>query len=200
MENTQKKPNVKLMTQLGLLTALVAILSLTPLGYLKVGIVSITFMTIPVAIGAIILGPKSGAFLGSVFGLTSFIQCFGMDAFGTTLCNINFLMTLILCFVPRIACGFFSGLIFKALIKKDKTKLLSYGLASFSTAFINTILFVGGLILMFWNTDFIQGLNPDGKGIFGFIIAFVGINGIVESVVTLIVGSSIAKAVRHYAQ
>lgn len=198
MQNTQKKVNVKLMTQLGLLTAIIVILAFTPLGYLKTAGVEITFMTIPVAIGAIILGPKAGAFLGGVFGLTSFLQCFGISAFGTALCNINPFLTLILCLVPRIACGFLSGLIFKTLIKADKTKLISYAVASFSTAFINTALFVIGLILMFWNTDFIQGLNADGKGIFGFLIAFVGINGVIESIVTLVAGSAISKALKHY--
>lgn len=198
MENTNKKMDVKKLVQLGLLTAITAILSLTPLGYLKVGIVSITFMTIPVAVGTIILGPKSGAFLGAVFGITSFIQCFGMDPFGTALCNVNLILTFILCLVPRIACGFFAGLIFKSLIKVDKTKLISYAIASFSTAFINTVLFCAGLVLMFWKTDFIQGLNENGKGIFGFLIAFVGFNGIVEAIVTLIAGSAISKAVKHF--
>lgn len=198
MENTQKKANVKLMTQLGLLTAIIVIMTFTPLGYFKTAGVEITFMTIPVAIGAIILGPKAGAFLGGIFGITSFLQCFGISAFGTALFNINPFLTFILCFIPRIACGFFAGLIFKVLIKKDKTKLVSYGVASFSTAFLNTTLFVGGLILMFWNTDFIQSLNPDGKGIFGFIIALFALNGIVEAIVTLVIGSAIAKAVKHY--
>ena len=198
MENTQKKPNVKLITQLGLLTAIIVILAFTPLGYLKTAGVEITFMTIPVAIGAIVLGPKSGAFLGGVFGLTSFLQCFGISAFGTALFNINPLFTFILCFVPRIACGFLAGLIFKALTKVDKTKIASYAIASFATAFINTFLFVIGLILMFWNTDFIQELNSSGKSIFGFIITFVGINGIIESLVTLLAGGAISKAVKHY--
>ena len=45
-------------------------------------------MAIPVAVGAIVLGPISGAFLGLVFGLTSFSQCFGADTFGTTLLEL----------------------------------------------------------------------------------------------------------------
>ena len=38
-------------------------------------------MTIPVVIGAMILGPAGGAVLGLVFGLTSFYQCFAGDPF-----------------------------------------------------------------------------------------------------------------------
>ncbi len=50
--------------QLALLTAIELIMAFTPLGYLKIGPVSITFMAIPVAVGAIVLGPISGAFFG----------------------------------------------------------------------------------------------------------------------------------------
>lgn len=70
------------LVQMAILIAVMLILAFTPLGYLKVGAIEITFMTIPVVVGAIILGPAAGAVLGGVFGLTSFIQCFGMSAFG----------------------------------------------------------------------------------------------------------------------
>ena len=47
-----------------------------------------------VVIGAIILGPTAGAILGGVFGITSFIQCFGISAFGTLLFGINPVLTI----------------------------------------------------------------------------------------------------------
>ena len=82
------------LTQLALLVAIMLVLAFTPLGYLKLGpALEITFMTIPVAVGAILLGPASGAFLGGVFGLTSFIQCFGMSQFGATLLGIDAVRT-----------------------------------------------------------------------------------------------------------
>ena len=77
------------MVQTAILAAILILMAFTPLGYLKVGTISITFLTLPVVIGAILLGPLSGAILGGVFGLTSFAQCFGMDVFGTTLMGIN---------------------------------------------------------------------------------------------------------------
>ena len=83
MTNATQK--TRRLVQLAILVAIMLILAFTPLGYLKVGAIEITFMTIPVVIGAILLGPPAGAFLGGVFGLTSFIQCFGMSAFGSAL-------------------------------------------------------------------------------------------------------------------
>ena len=58
-----------------MLMAILLIMSFTPLGYLNVGPLAISFNMIPVAIGAITLGPLGGLILGAVFGLTSFLQC-----------------------------------------------------------------------------------------------------------------------------
>ena len=50
------KPTFRL-AFLGLLTAIMFIMAFTPLGYLKTPVLSITFMTIPVIIAAVLLSP-----------------------------------------------------------------------------------------------------------------------------------------------
>ena len=77
------------MVQLAVLIAIMLILAFTPLGYLRIGPLAISLMTIPVVIGAMILGPAGGAVLGLVFGLTSFYQCFAGDPFGAALVAMN---------------------------------------------------------------------------------------------------------------
>ena len=84
-----EKKSTKWLVRIGVLIAIIVLMSFTPVGYLKVGTVEITFLMIPVIIGAITLGAKSGAILGAVFGITSFIQCFGMSSFGIILLSIN---------------------------------------------------------------------------------------------------------------
>ena len=66
------------LTILGLMTAILLLMSYTPLGYLNIGPLAITFNVIPVAIAAITCGPVGGLIVGSVFGLTSFGQCIGI--------------------------------------------------------------------------------------------------------------------------
>ena len=80
MANTNKQ-KIRQMVQLSILTALVLLLAFTPIGYLRIGALTITFLPVPVVIGAVLMGPRAGAFLGCVFGLTSFAQCFGIDPF-----------------------------------------------------------------------------------------------------------------------
>jgi len=92
----------KVIALMGILTALMLLMSLTPIGYFKTGTVSISLLMIPVAIGAVALGPWAGAALGGVFGITSFAQCFGSDAFGTFLMDINPVATFIMCIVARV--------------------------------------------------------------------------------------------------
>ncbi|HBN84937.1 MAG TPA: ECF transporter S component, partial [Clostridiales bacterium] len=59
MENTNNTSRSKTLrlTQLGILSAIIIIMAFTPLGYLRIGPLSITFLTVPVIIGAMLLGP-----------------------------------------------------------------------------------------------------------------------------------------------
>ena len=50
-----KKFNAKQLTLLGLMTALLLLMSFTPLGYLNIGPLAITFNVIPVAVSALAL-------------------------------------------------------------------------------------------------------------------------------------------------
>ncbi len=201
MKSTQHAKTLR-MTQLAVLIAIMLIFAFTPLGYLKIGVIEITFMVFPVAIGTIVLGPAAGALLGAVFGVTSFIQCFGMSWFGTLLFGLNPYLTFVMCLVPRILCGWLSGLIYRALKKLDRTQVVSYFLAALSTALLNTIFFILCVILFFWkNPVFIEnmagiGLNVDSLWL--FFIGFVGLNGLVEAIVNLVIGGAAAKAVNKF--
>ena len=96
-----RKQTIKTIAVLGILIGLTVLMAFTPVGYLRVGAISISFLMIPVAVGALTKGPWAGALLGTVFGITSFAQCFGMDPFGTYLANINIVYTFIMCVVCR---------------------------------------------------------------------------------------------------
>ena len=77
----KKQTNVRYLVQLSLLAAIELVMAYTPLGYLRVFALEITFLMVPVTLGAILLGPAAGAVLGGVFGLTSFATCFSVSVF-----------------------------------------------------------------------------------------------------------------------
>ncbi|SFO49371.1 Uncharacterized membrane protein [Pseudobutyrivibrio sp. JW11] len=57
-----------------LFTAIIVVMASTPLGFIPLVVINATTLHIPVIIGSLFLGPKKGAFLGGVFGLSSFIK------------------------------------------------------------------------------------------------------------------------------
>ena len=126
-----KKFNAKQLTLLGLMTALLLLMSFTPLGYLNIGPLAITFNVIPVAVSALALGPVGGLIAGSVFGLTSFLQAIGVGGvsmLGSTLFSINPFFSILLCFVPRMLDGFLLGYIFRSVSKLNRVAVLRHGL------------------------------------------------------------------------
>lgn len=183
------------LVQLALFTAIILLMAFTPIGYIKTLGAEITLIVVPVTVGAILLGPAGGAILGGVFGATSFIQCFGLSPFGAMLLGINPVLTFIMCLVPRILMGWLTGLIFVGLRKNNKTKGISYAAASLAGPLLNTVLFMGAVVLFFYRTEYIQGFVTDfGTGnVITFILAFVGMNGLVEAGACFILGTAVSK-------
>lgn len=184
------------LTELSVLLAIIIVMGFTPIGYLKFGIVEITLITVPVIIGAVHMGEKAGALLGLAFGLTSFLQAvFGMSAFGVVLMEISPLFCFLTCVPTRMLMGFLTGVIFKAP-KRDDT--VAYAVAGLSGSLLNTLLFMTTLLLCFWNTDYIQGIAKTlgTTNVFAFVVAFVGINGLVEAVCCTLLGAVLCKALK----
>ncbi len=188
-----RKAKTLSLVQNAVLASVVVLMAFTPIGYLRIGAVEMTFIMVPVAVGAITLGEKSGAFLGLVFGISSFIQCFGMSPFGAALLSINPLFTLIMCHVPRILMGYLCGVIYKALSKAKKG--FAVIIASFSAPVLNTFFFITSLMIFFGKSDFIMGMRAGTENLIAFLIAFVGLNGIMEIVTTTLIAPPVAIAV-----
>lgn len=181
-------------TLLGLLTAILLVLSMTPLGYLNIGPLAISFNMIPVAVGAAALGPVGGAVLGAVFGMTSFLQCLGIGGssiMGVILFDINPFLAFVQRFVPRLVTGFLVGVIYM-LVRRFTKAGIAGSVAGFFAAFLNTALFMGALVLLFGNTQYLQDVMA-GRSALVFICGYVGINAVAEMLAsTVVVGALVA--------
>lgn len=192
MQNSNRTRSLVIM---GLMTALLILFSFTPIGTIPIGPLSITLNIIPVAIAAIALGPEGGAAMGAVFGLLSFLQCIGVgvpSGMGAMLFSINPFLAFVQRFVPRVLDGFLVGLIYR-WCKKLLGRTSAGFIAGFFSAFLNTLLFMSSLILLFGNTEYVQGLI-DGRNVIVFICAFVGINAVFEMIVSTIVTGGVSLA------
>lgn len=191
-----KNERLRKMVLLAIFAAIILVMAFTPLGYLRIGTLSLTLIPIPVAIGAVVLGPSGGAVLGGVFGATSFAQCFGMDAFGTLLMGLNPWLTALLCLGARILAGWLAGLVFQALAKLDKAKVWSLFAGGFCTAAFNTILFMSGLYFFFAGNPVFEEAYGS-YNILTLLVALAGVNGLVEILACTLVTPPIAKALIH---
>ena len=189
-----KRVETRSMVLLAMLSGILLVLSFTPLGYLNIGPLAISLNMIPVAIGAVALGPGGGAFLGAVFGITSCLQCVGIggtSAMGVILFEISPLLTILQRFATRVLAGWLTGILYEGL-RKLRIPFITY-IAGFCAALFNTVLFMSALVILFGKTEYLQELIA-GKNILLFVVSFVGINAVVEMFATTLVTGAVCKA------
>ena len=201
MEN--KKFNTKNLVIMGLLIAIVLIMSTTPLGTLPIGPLSITLNMIPIAIAAITVGPIGGLVVGGVFGLYSFLQSMGIgvpSGMGILTFSISPFLTFVQRFVSRALTGFLLGYIFIGL-----KKIINEKIAMFATgccaALLNFIFFMGLLWACFGSSPIFDEYLHNTIGKTSMIVYIVGTfasNTIFEIVSTTVfvgvIGMALKKA------
>ncbi|MEY8391735.1 ECF transporter S component [Lachnospiraceae bacterium 45-W7] len=183
---------------MALLTAIILIMAFTPVGYIRTLGLEITLIVVPVAIGAVTLGPAAGAVLGGIFGVTSFVQCFGMSHFGAMLLSINPVLTFLVCVPTRILTGWLTGILYQGLLKCGPLKKASLTIANLCCPLLNTLFFMGTLTLFFYQSEYVQGIAAalGAQNPLAFILLFVGINGLVEAAACFVAGSAISQALK----
>ena len=129
-----KNTNTKTLTRVALLVAIEVVMKLVGLGSVPMGPLYMSFLTLPIAVGAITMGPAVGALLGGVFGAVSFYDAItGASAMTGALFQVSPLNTFILCVGMRVLMGLCCGLIFKGLQKLDKSRTWSYIVSAMTT-------------------------------------------------------------------
>ena len=190
--------SIRAMTQLALLTAITLVLAYTPIGYLPLGPFNVSFLAVPVCIGAVVMGPGVGAFLGLVFGLTSFGNALsGGSAMGVALLSVSPAGYFVQSVVGRVLMGLCVGLIFRALSRLTGRSLASYVTAAVCAPLLNTVFYMGLMCLIFYNCAYVQNLvaTTGAANPILFVLAVVGVQGLIEILVCGVVGTIISKAV-----
>ena len=193
-----KTTNVRYLAQLALLAAIEVVMKLMGLGSVPVGPLYMSFLTVPIAVGAMTMGPTAGAILGGVFGLVSMKDAItGVSAMTSVFFQISPINTFVLCVVMRVLMGWCVGLLFRVLRRVDHKKSWSYFVGAMSAPLLNTIFFMGYIVLVFYKTDYIQervaslgAANP-----LMFVVLLTGVQGAVEAIVCSVAGTAIGSSV-----
>lgn len=198
--------NTSDLVKMALFVAIIILLSVTPLGYIHLGVINATTIQIPVIIGAILFGWKKGAFLGGVFGITSmikntvqpnatsfvfspFVPVFGKDK--------GSLFAIVVCIVSRVMIGVAAGLLFKALSKTKLGKALSAGVCGFCGALTNTILVMGGIYL-FFGRSYSAAKDQAYETLIGTVMATITGIGITEALVSAVISAAVCVPLFKY--
>lgn len=197
------------LAQTALLSALIVLLAFVPyIGYIRLPILAIqaTTIHIPVIIGSITLGPKQGAVLGGLFGLTSLINNTTQPGI-TSFCFSPFIelgdgmggssLSLIICFVPRILCGIIPFYVYNLIQShaknKEKTRKVSLLAAGVAGSMTNTIL-VMSMIYIFFGAQYAEARSIAFEAVLGVILSVVGINGTIEAVIAAMISAAVSTA------
>ena len=200
--NARNKSILK-MVELAMLVALVVVLQLLG-SFIKIGPLPMSFVLVPIVIGACLLGAKEGALLGAVFGVITMVMgVTSVDVFSFLLWEANPFWFVVICILKATAAGFCSGLVYKLLGKAfgDKYTYLRTVLASITAPIVNTGIFVVGMLVFFFDT--MQGLPalfPDAFGQYGSAVELVflglaGVNFIGEFVVNLVLSPAMVRII-----
>ena len=185
------------MAFLAILTALVLVLQLLG-SFVKnplPGGTSISLTLIPIVFGAMVLGPKGGAWLGFLFGSITYIMgVTGADAFTFILFSDHPLLTALVCFGKGVACGFVAGLVYKVL--RNFNTVAATFVAAASAPIVNTGLFILGALTMSdtLNANFVA----DGSTVIYFlVIVCAGVNFIFEFILNIVVAPALNIVMMH---
>lgn len=171
------------LAQLSVLAALIVVLQLLSYG-IKIGAFNLSLVLIPLVVGGVLFGARSGAVLGFVFGVVVVICCIsGMDVGGNILWNVNPWLTALVCVVKGTAAGFVGGAVAE-IFRKENRPFVGVLVAAIVVPIINTGLFVLGMWFFFRETLTVWA---GGQELVSYVfLGLIGVNFLVEFAINLL--------------
>ncbi len=193
------------MSLAGIFTAIIIAMSVVPfLGYIPLGFMNATIMHVPVIIGALLLGPKYGAYFGLVFGMTSLIKAtltpsvtsFVFSPFVTIGGNSGNMWSVVIAIVPRVLIGVAAYYMYEFVMKVagnvKGSQTIALWLAGIAGAMTNTLLVMNG-IYIFFGKSYVAASNGAVENVYKFILGIILSFGIPEAIVAGILTTAVVK-------
>ena len=138
--------HVRRLTKLALLIAIELVMRAIGLGAVPVGPLNMSFLTLPIAMGAILCGPLEGMIMGAIFGILSLTDAVsGRSVMTGTFFSISPLHTVILCVAMRMLMGLCCGYVYRLCAKADHKGTWSYFVGAVSAPLRRRISSMGPL-------------------------------------------------------
>lgn len=200
----QTKTKLTYLIELAMLVGILLVMNLTGLAMIPLPGQYASIMTVPVAVGAMMLGPMAGGILGGVMGCISFYTAI-KTGFSTLFLagytgGIVPLLSFVNTIIPRILMGVCVGWIYRVVRKVDRSKTVSYYVGGIAAPLLNTLFYMTVLILIFLNAPTLELLLGEElmakfrENVVLFAAAYVGVQALIEAVVGCVISGSVCKA------
>lgn len=175
---------------LAVLVALVVVLqlwgSVIPIG---VAGLNLSFVLVPITLGAIMLGPVAGGILGFVFGFVVLMTgVAGTNFFTAYVLSDSPFFTVVTVLLKGIVAGVVAGLLYKVISKKNK--YVAVFVAAAVVPILNTGIFILGALCMSGTVQsFVSSYMPDFDGrniMYIIVVGLVTVNFFIELAINLI--------------
>lgn len=200
---SKQRAKLNTFVKLALLIAVMLAMDLTGLAMIPLPGQYASIVTVPVAVGAMLLGPAAGGVLGTVMGFISFSNAIKTGFSTLFLAGYTGIEVVALSFVnsvlPRALMGFCVGLLFQLIHKIDKTKTICYYLGGVAAPLLNTLFYMTVLVFIFLNAPTLEALlGPElmetfRNNILLFVAGYVGIQAAIEAVLGCLISGSVCK-------
>lgn len=188
-----------------LFAAIVFLMAFTPVGFINLVFIKATVIHIPVIIGSVILGPRVGALLGFLFGLTSLIN----NTISPSILSFVFsplipvpglgrgsALALVVCFLPRILVGvvpYYVDRFFRGTAESTKRRYISMFAAGVAGGMTNTLL-VMNLIYFLFKDIYAAARGISAEAVYGAILSVIFAHGLPEAIVAGILTATVGRA------
>lgn len=193
------------MSLAGIFTAIIITMSVVPfLGYIPLGFMNATIIHVPVIIGALLLGPKYGAYLGLVFGTTSLIKAtlmpnatsFVFSPFVTIGGYSGNMWSVVISIVPRVLIGVAAYYVYELVMRfvheKKGGQTIALWMAGIAGSMTNTLLVMNG-IYFFFGKSYAAASNKIVARIYDIILATIVGFGVPEAILAGFLATVIVK-------
>lgn len=195
------------MAALAMLAGVLLAMGMSGIGFIPLPVVKATTMHIPVILGAILLGPKAGAFLGLVFGLCSMwantvtpgILSFAFSPFMTNEGFVGVLKSLWIALGCRVGLGLIAGFTWQLFSKTKLNQLVSLPVTAALATLCHTILVMGSIYLLLAQ-QYAEAKNVAFSAVFGLVMGTVTASGIPEAIAAAVLVTAIGKALLRVTQ
>ena len=171
---------IRKLTTMGLLLAVMAIFAFTPLGFIQVTpVVAVTFMHIPVLIGLLSMGFVPGLLLGFLFGALSLLRALT----GTAGLLTPFFMNPVVSVLPRllVPCAAWLAYTGTAALIKGKARLPTAWIVSAVAGTLTNTVAVLGTLYLVYGARLAEQLEISAAGVLAMLGGVVLTNGLPEA-------------------